>query len=68
LKVTRKEFTLIELLIVVAIIGILAGAGVPMYNGYVFETKVTKTVADIKAVKNSATFIPVTIGFWPVSS
>jgi len=34
-----KAFTLIELLIVVAIIGILAGVGVPMYNGYMASAK-----------------------------
>jgi len=32
-------FTLMELLIVVAIIGILAGVGVPMYNGYIQNSK-----------------------------
>ena len=31
---------MIELLIVVAIIGILAGVGVPMYNGYMADAKV----------------------------
>ena len=36
----KKAFTLIELLIVVAIIGILAGVGVPMYNGYMADAKV----------------------------
>ena len=36
----KKAFTLIELLIVVAIIGILAGVGVPMYNGYMASAKV----------------------------
>ena len=35
----KKAFTLIELLIVVAIIGILAGVGVPMYNGYMAQAK-----------------------------
>ena len=33
----KKAFTLIELLIVVAIIGILAGVGIPMYNGYMAD-------------------------------
>ena len=35
----NSAFTLIELLIVVAIIGILAGVGIPMYNGYIEECK-----------------------------
>ena len=35
----KKAFTLIELLIVVAIIGILAGVGIPMYNGYIAQAK-----------------------------
>jgi prepilin-type N-terminal cleavage/methylation domain-containing protein len=35
----KKAFTLIELLIVVAIIGILSGVGIPMYLGYVQDSK-----------------------------
>ena len=37
----KNAFTLIELLIVVAIIGILAGVGIPMYNGYMAQAKMT---------------------------
>ena len=36
----KKAFTLIELLIVVAIICILAGVGIPMYNGYMANAKI----------------------------
>ena len=39
----KKAFTLIELLIVVAIIGILAGVGIPMYNGYMTSARIAST-------------------------
>tara|TARA_B110000881_G_scaffold74093_1_gene64436 strand:- start:1365 stop:1952 length:588 start_codon:yes stop_codon:yes gene_type:complete len=68
MKLLKKGFTLIELLIVVAIIGILAGVGIPMYNGYMLNTKVTKTVADMEVIKNSASFIRLNTGYWPGSS
>ena len=53
IKDTKKEaFTLIELLIVVAIIGILAGVGVPMYNGYMASAKLESAKTNHKAVKS----------------
>jgi len=45
-KTKKKAFTLIELLIVVAIIGILAGVGIPMYNGYMAEAKINTVKAN----------------------
>ena len=48
----KKAFTLIELLIVVAIIGILAGVGVPMYNGYMATAKVNSAQTNHANVKS----------------
>ena len=48
----KKAFTLIELLIVVAIIGILAGVGIPMYNGYMVTAKVQSSKTNHANVKS----------------
>ena len=48
----RKSFTLIELLIVVAIIGILAGVGIPMYNGYMAKAKIESTKTNHSNIKS----------------
>ena len=53
MKKTQQGFTLIELMIVVAIIGILAAIAIPAYQDYTIRAKVSEVVGLSSSVKTS---------------
>ena len=64
----QKGFTLIELMIVVAIIGILSMFALPAYQDYTKRTYVSEGIALSTAAKMAATEYYSTEGKWPVDN
>lgn len=53
MKKTQQGFTLIELMIVVAIIGILAAVAIPQYQNYVAKSQVARVMSETGALRTA---------------
>ena len=66
-KKIQQGFTLIELMIVVAIIGILAAIAIPAYQDYTIRAQVTEGLNLASAVKTGVAESFANTGTWPAT-
>ncbi len=64
----QQGFTLIELMIVVAIIGILAAIAIPAYQDYTIRSKVTEMINSAGVCKTSVAEYYQSLGAFPTSA
>ena len=64
-KGRKAGFTLIELMIVVAIVGILAAVAIPSYSNYTVKTKISEVSHSFDALATAVAEYHATMAYWP---
>jgi len=65
---SKQGFTLIELMIVVAIIGVLASIAIPAYRDYTIRARMSEVLATFDAIAQGASEYHASMGFFPDQS
>lgn len=65
MKKMQQGFTLIELMIVVAIIGILAAVAIPAYQDYTIRARVTEGMGMAASAKSAVSEFRISQNRWP---